>query len=757
MAEAARELDTDTLAPGDADVRGGSGVHDRSGLRDASVTSGAAGAAGTQGDPLRVCVVLPSGTRGGAELWQERIGAASTRSRLDVVALDAGPAVERWRSTGVPTTVVRGGRRTRGAGRSVRDLVHHLRAERPDVVLAHGVKAGLLAAVAGQLAGARVVWVRHDDSFAGPLRTTLDRLTDGRVLTTLHDVDGPLGDGDVLVEPPMPGAPLERAEAQARLDLAPADGRLRLVMGTRLVPYKGMDVAIRAIAQAARWELHVYGIPDTAHPTERQRLQDLARELGVTDRVRVHEPHEDLGRAMAAFDAVAVLTRHEPGSHVRAENFGTTAHEGMRAGVPVVAAPPVSTAAAGASIEVAADDVAEVAAALLRLEDDETRRTLGDTGRELTSGPRLDAGHVAGILERHLAAAARRPGAGLAGGAPITVVTTVLDERDGTVELLGHLVPQLGPDDEIIVVDGGSRDGTADAVRRLSATDPRIRVIVDDGAGISRGRNVGIAAARHELVACTDVGCTPVPGWLDALRLAAADHPDAGLVTGVYSATADSALHEALAAVGYPRVEELRHPSAISRAYGRLFGRSFSPDLPTGRSMAVTRTAWREAGGFPEHLATGEDVTFGMAVARSRPGVITADAEVAWDQRPSLRATLRMYHSYGRGSGLSLDRTLLLRDGLRALAYPVATATLLRGNAAARAVTMAGGAAYLSLPLLRAARGRRPVASALLVPAVAALRDGAKATGAASGLAQTVRTRIAGRRATASAGGGPTQ
>jgi hypothetical protein len=232
-----------------------------------------------------------------------------------------------------------------------------------------------------------------------------------------------------------------------------------------------------------------------------------------------------------------------------------------------------------------------------------------------------------------------------------------------------------------------------------------VRLLVRPGAGISAGRNAGVRAAGNEVVACTDAGCEPAPGWLAAFRAAAADGAPAGLLTGVYRVRARGPVQVAQAAVGYPDPTELRWPSLLVRTYGRLFGRTYDPTMPTGRSMAFPVPVWAAAGGFPEHLRTGEDVLFGRAVAAAgRPTVLVADAEVTWTQRPTLAGTARMYFRYGQASGRSRDPRLLGRDLARLAGYAVAPWLLAR-RGAARAGGLAAGAAYLSLPVVRVLRG----------------------------------------------------
>jgi hypothetical protein len=236
-----------------------------------------------------------------------------------------------------------------------------------------------------------------------------------------------------------------------------------------------------------------------------------------------------------------------------------------------------------------------------------------------------------------------------------------------------------------------------------------------------------------------------------------------GLLTGVYRVRGAGPVQAALAAVGYPDPAEQRRPTLLVRAYGRLFGRTFDPTMPTGRSMAFPVPLWAAVGGFPEHLQTGEDVVFGRAiVAAGHPATLVGEAEVGWTQRPTVAATARMYFRYGQGSGRSRDPRLVGRDLARLAGYATAPWLLVRGRRGTRAAVLAAAAGYLSLPVARVfrqvprtdatgnaggARGRvRRSLAVAAVPAAAALRDLAKASGAVHGLAVGSTIRPARRR-----------
>lgn len=342
-----------------------------------------------------VLIVTPYGTTaGGAEQWLLgilRTGAFQHSGwTTEAIVLQDGPLRQALRQEHVTSITLPIPASPAGIVRRVPALRRAILAREPAVVVANGVKAQLAVSLALAGTGTATVWVKHDHSYDRTLARLLGRAAT-LVVPTALEVGLPTGRTDLIViEPPRPPAPMPAAAARQVLrdhGWQPAS-RLCLGMISRLVPYKGVDLAIAALAEdgCADWELVVIGGDDPATPDESRRLTALAAERGVADRVCLVGAISDAGQLLSAVDAVAVLTRPgQPGAPTK-EGYGIVASEAMLAGVPVVVAQEgpisrrLSTPAGPAGITLARPDAAALADALGTLCDDTVRAAMGARG-----------------------------------------------------------------------------------------------------------------------------------------------------------------------------------------------------------------------------------------------------------------------------------------------------------------------------------------------------------------------------------------
>jgi glycosyltransferase involved in cell wall biosynthesis len=227
----------------------------------------------------------------------------------------------------------------------------------------------------------------------------------------------------------------------------------------------------------------------------------------------------------------------------------------------------------------------------------------------------------------------------------VSVIVTVYNEAASVERLLASLAAQTRRPDEIVICDGGSSDGTVGIINNYTkanpGTLPTLRILVEPGANISRGRNLAIAAAEGPLIAVTDAGVWLASTWLAAITAPWAcegDGPPA--VAGFFVPDVDGLFTTAMAATVLPLVEEI-DPQRF---------------LPSSRSVAFTKTAWTQAGGYPEWLDYCEDLLFDFALNAQRPDQPTAfawapTAIAHFCPRQSLRSFWTQYFRYARGDG----------------------------------------------------------------------------------------------------------
>ena len=110
--------------------------------------------------------------------------------------------------------------------------------------------------------------------------------------------------------------------------------------------------------------------------------------------------------------------------------------------------------------------------------------------------------------------------------APVSVVIPAYNSEEFIGEAIQSVQAQTLPVSEIIVVDDGSSDRTAEVARELGAT-----VIQQPHRGISAARNAGIRAATQEWIALHDADDIWHPRKIEYQWVAIARHPHVGLVS----------------------------------------------------------------------------------------------------------------------------------------------------------------------------------------------------------------------------------
>ncbi len=250
----------------------------------------------------------------------------------------------------------------------------------------------------------------------------------------------------------------------------------------------------------------------------------------------------------------------------------------------------------------------------------------------------------------------------------VSVASTVLNECADIDTLVESLMRQTLAPAEVIIVDGGSTDGTWERLEAARLKYPTLRSIRDESCSlqrspgpIARGRNVAVAAASSDVIAFTDAGCTHSPDWLANLTAPIFQGDSEYAVGGSYIDPATSTVWDV----------------ASAPFFGVKLNTEAATKSCTARSMAFRKELWQRVGGFPETVFLGEDTVFDSKVREIVTPAFPERAKASYQPRHTFRSALRQMVSYSVTDGVLGGRSArLCRNIARCLAEILALLAL---------------------------------------------------------------------------------
>ena len=182
----------------------------------------------------------------------------------------------------------------------------------------------------------------------------------------------------------------------------------------------------------------------------------------------------------------------------------------------------------------------------------------------------------------------------------ISIVAPNLNERRFLFTFLESLVDQTFRNFEIIIVDGGSSDGSLEMLRRYTAR-LRMRVLIDRTRNIGYVRNVGSFLAQGDLIFNTSTDTYFVPDLLQKVALIFLD-PEVIAVSG-RTLPINSGLVSVLA---YTAFDLIRYLFTVAPWPLHKF-------RPAGNFTCIRNDVFRALGGFPE-VKINEDGLLGQRI-----------------------------------------------------------------------------------------------------------------------------------------------
>lgn len=199
---------------------------------------------------------------------------------------------------------------------------------------------------------------------------------------------------------------------------------------------------------------------------------------------------------------------------------------------------------------------------------------------------------------------------------------------------------------EVVVVDDGSRDNTAEVCNAMHSQLPNLKYIsTGRNTGLAHARNIGIAASTGDYLLFTDDDCIAAENWVESLRNALDNKEE--MVSGAVASTTANFFR-------------LCHNVAQFHAY--MPGQNAGPkEMLAGGNMAFRRSVLKELKGFDEESRC-EDTEFVLrAREKGYRAFFAPDALVTHDpERNTLSSAVKYAASHA-------SATIHLRNHYRAL------------------------------------------------------------------------------------------
>lgn len=233
------------------------------------------------------------------------------------------------------------------------------------------------------------------------------------------------------------------------------------------------------------------------------------------------------------------------------------------------------------------------------------------------------------------------------GMAQLSIIIPAFNVAPYIAEAVASALGQSTGDIEVIVVDDGSTDGTADALAALPR-DPRLTLVRQDNAGPSTARNAGLGLATAPLVGFLD-GDDRWHRHKAARHLALhRERPDIDLSFSAWRTIAHDGTDTG----------RRGHPRAGPTGFRDLLRENITG---TASTVVARRAAVTAAGGFDAALRSNVDIDLWLRIVAPRPAIAWCLGEVLTDYRQRPGQIVGDWRRMAAGWEIVLTKAMALR------------------------------------------------------------------------------------------------
>lgn len=190
-----------------------------------------------------------------------------------------------------------------------------------------------------------------------------------------------------------------------------------------------------------------------------------------------------------------------------------------------------------------------------------------------------------------------------------SVIIPLYNKAPYVAKAIGSVLSQTFSDYELVIVDDGSKDDSAEIAARVIEGHANSRMLKQENVGVSMARNKGVAVSQGEYLSFLDADDWWEPTFLEEMDCFVAEFPDAGIYGTNYTIVNETKRKTRVASIG---VEEGFVKGYIN--YCQVYAKTLAMPLWTG-AVCVPRKVFDVMQGFPQGIKLGEDFLLWIRIA----------------------------------------------------------------------------------------------------------------------------------------------
>lgn len=190
-----------------------------------------------------------------------------------------------------------------------------------------------------------------------------------------------------------------------------------------------------------------------------------------------------------------------------------------------------------------------------------------------------------------------------------SVIIPLYNKAHYVAKAINSVLSQTFADYELVIVDDGSKDNSAEIAKKTIAEQPQCKLIHHANAGVSVARNNGVVVSQGDYLCFLDADDWWAPTFLEEMTRLIEEFPEAGIYGTNYTIVNETKKKTRVAPIGVDAGFEKGYIN-----YCQVYAKTLAMPLWTG-AVCVPRTIFDEFGGFPKGIKLGEDFLLWIRIA----------------------------------------------------------------------------------------------------------------------------------------------